>query len=305
MRISTIAYILKQGFKNIWRNLRFSLASVATMAACIFLFGLFLSIVMNFNYIVDSAEEGVAVLVYFEKGAKQEQIDQIGEEIKSRPEVSKVEYVSADDAWASFSKEYLGEDNEELADGFKEQQDNPLANSARYDVYLKDVESQKEFVDFAKSLDGVRRVDESKEAEYMLNNVNKLIGYVSIAIILILLAVAFFLISNTITMGISIRQEEIGIMKLIGATDFFVRVPFVIEGILLGVIGAAIPMGIIYVVYEKAVAYIISRFGVLGNLLQFLNVWDVFRYLLPIGIGLGVGIGFFGSMFSLRKHLRV
>lgn len=100
MRISTIAYILKQGFKNIWRNLRFSLASVATMAACIFLFGLFLSIVMNFNYIVDSAEEGVAVLVYFEKGAKQEQIDQIGEEIKSRPEVSKVEYVSADDAWA-------------------------------------------------------------------------------------------------------------------------------------------------------------------------------------------------------------
>ena len=165
MRISTIAYILKQGFKNIWRNLRFSLASVATMAACIFLFGLFLSIVMNFNYIVDSAEEGVAVLVYFEKGAKQEQIDQIGEEIKSRPEVSKVEYVSADDAWASFSKEYLGEDNEELADGFKEQQDNPLANSARYDVYLKDVESQKEFVDFAKSLDGVRRVDESKKPQ--------------------------------------------------------------------------------------------------------------------------------------------
>lgn len=180
-----------------------------------------------------------------------------------------------------------------------------MANSARYDVYLKDVESQKEFVDFAKSLDGVRRVDESKEAADMLTNVNKLIGYVSIAIILILLAVAFFLISNTITMGISIRQEEIGIMKLIGATDFFVRVPFVIEGILLGVIGAAIPMGIIYVVYEKAVAYIISRFGVLGNLLQFLNVWDVFRYLLPIGIGLGVGIGFFGSMFSLRKHLRV
>lgn len=90
-------------------------------------------------------------------------------------------------------------------------------------------------------------------------------------------------------------------MKLIGATDFFVRVPFVIEGILLGVIGAAIPMGIIYVVYEKAVAYIISRFGVLGNLLQFLNVWDVFRYLLPIGIGLGVGIGFFGSMVLFEK----
>ena len=288
MRISTIAYVLKQGFKNIWRNLRFSLASVATMSACIFLFGLFLSIVMNFNYIVDTAEEGVAVLVYFDKGAKQEQIDQIGEEIRNRPEVSEVEYISADEAWEDFSKVYLGEENEEMADGFKEQQDNPLANSARYDVYLTDVESQGDFVAFAESLDGVRKVDESKEAADMLTNINKLIGYVSIVIILILLAVAFFLISNTITMGISIRQEEIGIMKLIGATDFFVRVPFVIEGILLGTIGAAVPLGILYVVYEKAVAYIIGRFGVLGNLLQFLNVWDVFRYLLPIGIGLCV-----------------
>lgn len=264
-----------------------------------------MSIVMNFNYIVDTAEEGVAVLVYFDKGAKQEQIDQIGEEIRNRPEVSEVEYISADEAWEDFSKVYLGEENEEMADGFKEQQDNPLANSARYDVYLTDVESQGDFVAFAESLDGVRKVDESKEAADMLTNINKLIGYVSIVIILILLAVAFFLISNTITMGISIRQEEIGIMKLIGATDFFVRVPFVIEGILLGTIGAAVPLGILYVVYEKAVAYIIGRFGVLGNLLQFLNVWDVFRYLLPIGIGLGVGIGFLGSMFSLRKHLRV
>ena len=126
MRISTIAYVLKQGFKNIWRNLRFSLASVATMSACIFLFGLFLSIVMNFNYIVDTAEEGVAVLVYFDKGAKQEQIDQIGEEIRNRPEVSEVEYISADEAWEDFSKVYLGEENEEMADGFKEQQDNLL-----------------------------------------------------------------------------------------------------------------------------------------------------------------------------------
>ena len=81
MRISTIAYILKQGFKNIWNNLRFSLASIATMSACIFLFGLFLSLLMNFRYIVHSAEEGVAVIVYFENGTKQEQIDQIGSQI--------------------------------------------------------------------------------------------------------------------------------------------------------------------------------------------------------------------------------
>jgi len=303
MRISTIAYVLKQGFKNIWRNLRFSLASIATMSACIFLFGLFLAIIMNFRYIVDTAEEGVAVVVYFDKGIKQEEIDQIGADIEKQPEVAKVDYISADVAWDEFSKIYLGGD-EDMAEGFKDQ-DNPLANSARFDVYLKEVESQADLVEHIESLEGVREVKQSKEAADMLSTFNKLVGYVSLVIILILLAVAFFLINNTITMGISIRQEEIGIMKLIGATDFFVRSPFVIEGILLGAIGAALPLGALYIMYDKAIGYIVSKFSVLGNFLQFLDVWTVFQFLLPVGIGLGVGIGLFGSIFSIRKHLRV
>nr|WP_317361790.1 permease-like cell division protein FtsX [uncultured Blautia sp.] len=302
MRISTIAYILKQGFKNIWNNLRFSLASIATMSACIFLFGLFLSLLMNFRYIVHSAEEGVAVIVYFENGTKQEQIDQIGSQIKKRTEVLKMEYISADEAWEEYKGIYLEGEDEEIAEGFKE---NPLANSARYNVYLKNVEKQSDLVKFIEGLEGVRKVEQSKQAADTLSSVNKLIAYVSVIIILILLAVAFFLISNTITMGISIRQEEIGIMKLIGATDFFVRSPFVIEGILLGAIGAALPLGALYIMYDKAIGYIVSKFSVLGNFLQFLDVWTVFQFLLPVGIGLGVGIGLFGSIFSIRKHLRV
>ena len=302
MRISTIAYILKQGFKNIWNNLRFSLASIATMSACIFLFGLFLSLLMNFRYIVHSAEEGVAVIVYFENGTKQEQIDQIGSQIEKRTEVSSMEYISADEAWEEYKDIYLEGEDEEIAEGFKE---NPLANSARYNVYLKNVEKQSELVEFIEGLEGVRKVEQSKQAADTLSSFNKLIAYVSVIIILILLAVAFFLISNTITMGISIRQEEIGIMKLIGATDFFVRSPFVIEGILLGAIGAALPLGALYIMYDKAIGYIVSKFSVLGNFLQFLDVWTVFQFLLPVGIGLGVGIGLFGSIFSIRKHLRV
>lgn len=302
MRISTIAYILKQGFKNIWNNLRFSLASIATMSACIFLFGLFLSLLMNFRYIVHSAEEGVAVIVYFENGTKQEQIDQIGSQIEKCTEVSNMEYISADEAWEEYKDIYLEGEDEEIAEGFKE---NPLANSARYNVYLKNVEEQSDLVEFIEGLDGVRKVEQSKQAADTLSSFNKLIAYVSVIIILILLAVAFFLISNTITMGISIRQEEIGIMKLIGATDFFVRSPFVIEGILLGAIGAALPLGALYIMYDKAIGYIVSKFSVLGNFLQFLDVWTVFQFLLPVGIGLGVGIGLFGSIFSIRKHLRV
>ena len=148
-------------------------------------------------------------------------------------------------------------------------------------------------------MDGVRQVSQSQSAAKTLSTFNKLIGYVSLAIIFILLAVAFFLISNTITMGISVRQEEIGIMKLIGATDFFVRVPFVIEGIILGIIGAVIPMAVLYGLYNQVINYVMTKF------LQFLDVWHVFRILLPVGLGLGIGIGFFGSILSVRKHLRV
>ena len=303
MRISTLAYIFKQGFKNIWRNLRFSLASISTMAACIFLFGLFLALVMNFNFIVHSAEEGIAVLVYFDEGITQDQIDQIGREIDKRPEVADMDYISADEAWAEYSKVYLGEDNDELAQGFM--QDNPLANSSRFDVYLDNVEGQEDLVNFIQGLDGVRRVEQSEAAADVLSTFNRLIGYVSAAIVLVLLAVAFFLIRNTITMGISVRQEEIGIMKLIGATDFFVRAPFVIEGILLGAIGAVIPMGILYFLYDRIITYVVERFQNLGNFLQFLDVGEVFQYLVPVGLLLGIGIGFIVSVLSVCKHLRV
>ena len=303
MRISTIAYIFKQGFKNIWRNIRFSLASIATMAACIFLFGLFLALVMNFRYMVHSAEEGVAVVVYFDEGAKQEQIDDIGAKIRKMTEVDHADYISADQAWEEFRDDYLGGD-ENLAEGFRDQ-DNPLANSASYQVYLKNVEDQDKVVAEIEKMDGVRDVSQSQSAPKTLSTFNKLIGYVSLAIVFILLAVAFFLISNTITMGISVRQEEIGIMKLIGATDFFVRAPFVIEGIILGTIGAAIPLGVLYGLYNQVIKYVMTKFHLLTGFLQFLDAWHVFRILIPVGVGLGIGIGFIGSMISVRKHLRV
>ena len=303
MRISTIAYILKQGVKNIWRNLRFSLASIATMSACIFLFGLFLALVMNFRYIVHTAEEGVAVVVYFDEGTKQEQIDDIGQKIKAREEVADVKYISADQAWEEFRDDYLGGD-EALAEGFRNQ-DNPLANSANYQVYLKNVEEQSQLVEYIESLDGVRSVSQSQSAEKTLSTFNKLIGYVSLAIVFILLAVAFFLISNTITMGISVRQEEIGIMKLIGATNFFVRAPFVIEGILIGLVGAGLPLGLVYVCYNQLIKYIQDRFHVFTAMGSFLTVQTIFHILLPVGLGLGVGIGLLGSAVAIRKHLRV
>ena len=317
MRISTFGYVGKQGVKNIWRNKMFSLASIATMSACIFLFGLFFSILVNFQYIIKSAEEGVAITVFFNDDATEEQKKEIGEQLESRDDVSEVKYVSADDAWAEFQKEYFG-DNPELAEGFKD--DNPLAGSDNYEVYMKTVKgdnkdliakskslsaTQQDLVKFAQSLDGVRQVNKSDVVANTLSSVNMLVAYVSIAIIAILLGVSIFLISNTVTTGITVRKEEIAIMKYIGAKDFVVRSPFVIEGLIIGLFGAAIPIALLYFLYDKAVVYIMEKFSILKNIITFLPVGNVYIYLLPIGLVMGIGIGFLGSYFTVRKHLRV
>lgn len=295
----------------------FSLAAVATMSACIFLFGLFFSILLNFQYIIKSAEEGVAITVFFEEDATQSQIEEIGEKLESREDVSEVNYVSADEAWEKFQKEYF-KDNPELAEGFKN--DNPLAGSDNYEVYMKVVEddgasvisqgrslskTQQDLVKFARGLDGVKKVNKSDVVANTLSSVNVLVGYVSIAIIAILFGVSIFLISNTVSMGITVRKEEIAIMKYIGAKDFVVRSPFVIEGLIMGIVGAVIPLILLYVLYGKAVEYILERFSILTNIIDFLPVMSVYRYLLPIGLLMGVGIGFVGSFFTVRKHLKV
>ena len=298
MRISTFFYTIKQGFINIFRNKWFSLASIATISACLFLFGLFYSILMNVQNIVKTAQEGVSVTVFFDEGISDDRIQQIGDEIQKRPEVSKINFISADEAWDSFKEEYLGE----YADGFTE---NPLENSASYEIYLNDVSMQPALVSFLEGLDGIREVNRSEITAASLTGINALIAYASIGIIAILFAVSIFLISNTVTIGISVRKEEISIMKYIGATDFFVRSPFVIEGMLIGAIGALIPMGIIYCVYNEVIGYIIGKFSNLSKLLAFLPVNEIFAKLLPGSLIMGIGIGFLGSIITVRKHLRV
>ena len=302
MRIGTFFYTIKQGLVNIWKNKMFSLASIATMTACIFLFGIFYMIVTNFQSMVRDAEAGVAVTVLFDAGISEQRIEEIGELIHGRVEVSRYDYISADEAWESFKDIYF-EGKEAVAASFAG--DNPLANSASYAIYMNDISMQPTLVTYLKSIDGVREVKQSEIVANTLTDFNSLIGYISAGIILILLGVAIFLISNTITVGISVRREEIGIMKLIGATDYFVRAPFVVEGIVIGLIGAAIPLGILYSLYGRIVEYIEERFNFIGSMLNFMSVDEIFHTLMPVALILGVGIGFLGSKITIRKHLKV
>ena len=311
MKISTLFYTIKQGFANIFRNKWYSLASIATISACLFLFGLFYSIVANFQNILKTAEEGVSVTVFFHSEMdnceshtegqipSEQRIEEIGQEIAKRAEVSEVQFQSADEAWATFGPDYFGED---YADGFPE---NPLAGEDTYEIFLSDVSMQDALVTWLQSIPEVRKVNYSEMTANTLSGLNLLIAYVSMGIIVILLAVSIFLISNTVAIGISVRAEEINIMKYIGATDFFVRAPFVLEGMLIGLIGAAVPLGLIYSLYNYALNYVVNRFMVLSGFLNFLSVEEIFHFLTPISLGVGVGIGFLGSISTVRKHLHV
>ena len=311
MKISTLFYTIKQGFANIFRNKWYSLASVATISACLFLFGLFYSIVANFQNILKTAEEGVSVTVFFHSEMdnceshtegqipSEQRLEEIGQEIARRAEVSEVQFQSADEAWATFGPDYFGED---YAEGFPE---NPLAGEDTYEIFLSDVSMQDALVTWLQSIPEVRKVNYSEMTANTLSGLNLLIAYVSMGIIVILLAVSIFLISNTVAIGISVRSEEINIMKYIGATDFFVRAPFVLEGMLIGLIGAAVPLGLIYSLYNYALNYVVNRFMVLSGFLNFLSVDEVFHFLTPVSLGVGVGIGFLGSISTVRKHLHV
>ena len=272
------------------------------MAACIFLLGVFYSLGVNFQAMVKTAEKGVTVTVFFDEGIDQAKIDEIGKQISSRGEVENYEYISPEKAWETFKTSYF-EGDENIAASFNG--DNPLINSANYKVTLADVAKQASFVDFAKNIDGVREVKQSEIAAGVLTDFNRLLTVVSVAIVLILVLVAIFLINNTVTVGISVRREEIAIMKLIGAKDSFVRAPFIVEGIVIGLVGAAIPLILLFFMYQSIMSYVAKEFNLLSSMLTFIPLSEIFSVLIPVSLLMGVGIGYLGSRFTLKRHLKV
>lgn len=302
MKISTIFYSLKQGFINLKRNKLFTLASIGTIAACVFLIGLFYAVLVNLQHIVTNAEKNVSIAVFFNEDATDEQIQAIGDAIKKRAEFGTIRYISPEEAWESYKEEYFA-DEPGLAEGFKD--DNPLANSDSYRVTLNDLSMQDTFVSFVQNLEGVRKVNYSSSTADTLNEFGRMIGFISMALIIILLAVGIFLISNTIMIGITVRKEEIGIMKLMGARDLFIRAPFMVEGVLIGLIGAAIPVMILYLIYREVIVFILEQFNSIESVVTLLSTSEVFAVLTPVAFLIGGGIGVVGSMITMRKHLRV
>lgn len=302
MGLSRFAYCLREGMRNICRNIWFSLASTAIISACIFLFCMFFALVANVQYMVKNAETTVGITVFFEEKMEEAEILSLGDEIGARSEVKETKYISAEEAWETFQKEYF-KGVEELADGFAD--DNPLAGSASYEIYLNDIADQEKMVAYLNTIPGVRKINYSNDTASGLSTFNKMLGLISGAIIVILLAVAVFLISNTISTAAAFRKDENKIMRLIGATNFMIRAPFVVEGIIIGFAGAAIPLISVYFLYRSAVEYMIERFHIISNIIEFIPIDIIFPYMIAVAVLLGVGIGFIGSFFTIRKHLKV
>lgn len=300
--ISVFLYSLKQGWKSLMKNRMFTLASIGTVAACLFLFGLFYFAISNFRHIITVAERSVGVSVFFEEEITKEGIDAIGEAIQSREEVDHIVFVSAEEAWEKFKKENF-KDSPELVESFGEE--NPLKDSASFEVYLKKIEEQDTLVEYLKTVSGVRDVKRSTEVAGGLSRVSSLVGIVSFILILVLLLVSVFLIHSTIATGIAVRKPEIAIMRLMGASDYFIWAPFIVEGITIGIIGSAIPLVILVISYGSIITYVTNQFNIFTNSLSFLTTGEVFGVLVPVSLLVGVGIGFLGSFITVRRNLNV
>ena len=171
--------------------------------------------------------------------------------------------------------------------------------------YFNEIEDQSTIADRLSSLTGVRKVNQSEVTANALSDVGKIVGIISLVIGVVLFLVSVFLISNTITTGITMRSEEIKIMKYVGATDFFVKSPFVFEGVIIGLIGAIIPLIILFFVYRSALTYIMSQFNTITDAFSLMPASQIFALLIPVALVLGAGIGIIGSSIATNKYIKV
>ena len=307
--MSTFFYWIRQGFANLFKNILFSMASVITIGACIFLFCLFTCLTVNVQHIAKEAETTIGITVFFQDDATAADKEAFRREIEEHGGVRDIVYKSAEEAWETFQADYFGENAEELAEAFAD--DNPLAKSDSYEIFLENIEDQEKEVEYIRSFPAVREVNYANTLVAALKGLNRVISVISGAIILVLFAISIFLISNTISNAAHFRRRENEIMKLIGATNSMIRAPFVVEGVLIGLFGALIPLVLIYFIYAKAEGYVAERIHAAGSLsalrgiVQLLPFGEIYPRLMLSGLVLGVGMGFVVSFMTIRKHLKV
>ncbi|ABW19794.1 permease-like cell division protein FtsX [Alkaliphilus oremlandii] len=298
MKARTTKYIFKQGFTGLWRNRGMTVASISSVAASLMILGLVITLVLNITNAASLAQmQFDEIQIYLQDDLSVEEIEGIGKEIEQIQGISYVTYETKERALEKM-KEKWGEQGYLL----ETLEENPLPNS--YIIQVENLESADSVVSALKSLQGIDEIKYYKELVDQLLNVAKFIRTVGLVIISILVLVAIFIISNTIKLALNARRQEIEIMKDVGATNWFIRWPFLLEGMLLGLIGAALSIGIVYFGYQYAFNLITSKFYVVfGSYMISVNTM-LNKIIWMFGI-LGTGVGALGSIISLRRYLKV
>lgn len=298
-KISNFFYLIGEGIKGMVKNRVYTLASIATIMATLTLLGTFYILTRNLNAVLSEAQTAVGLTVFFDEGTGETRIKEIESEVRMRVEVSEVRYISPEEAWEKYKEESLSPELQEVFGS-----DNPLKDSASLEIRLSDVTMQDILVRYLRDIDGVRKVNYSKSMAEAVVGIQEIVRWVSMGLIIMLAAVAVFLIRTTVTNGINVRREEISIMSIIGATDFFMEFPFVVEGILIGTIGSILPIALIEVLYERICHILINEFGSIFGGIKLLPVNVVVHDFAPIAFAFGIGIGLISSWVTAAKHVR-
>ena len=305
MKIRSIRVCLKQGMQGIWRNRLMVLASVCTVSACLFILGIVYCLVANVRQFADDLDDSLGIIAFLSQNVSEESVPALVQQIEGMDGVKEVKYVSAQEAWENFKssmgfEEQLGEDTISRLD-----RDNPLNNSASLQIYLYEAADQNNFVAQLQTMPQIRRIRYAAETAEILSNLSSMITWGGLALILLLIFIAVLLISNTIKLSVFVRRTEIGIMKYIGAKDSFVKIPFIVEGMIIGVLGAVLPAALIYFSYGYMIQIVMQQFNTFTQLINFISVNTVILQLIPIFFAVGIVVGVVGSMLSLRKYLKV
>ena len=281
------------------------LASVCTVSACLFILGIVYCLVANVQQFTEDLDDSLGIIAFLSENVKEESVPELVAQISAIEGVKEVTYVSADEAWESFKEsmgfsDQLGEDTIAKLD-----RDNPLSNSASLEIYLYEAADQDNFVAQLQTMPQIRSIRYAAEAADVLANLSSMITWGGMALILLLVFIAVLLISNTIKLSVFVRRTEIGIMKYIGAKDSFVKIPFIVEGMIIGVLGAILPAVLIYFSYGSIVDFVVQQFNTFTQLIHFIGANTILLQLIPIFLAVGIVVGVVGSTLSLRKYLKV
>ena len=299
MKYNIFGYLIGEGFSNVFKNKKSTGASLMIMCATMIIFGIFLILGENINHFVAEVESVQGVQVFINNDATQEQIDEIGDKIRQIDGVSTVEYVSKDDALQQM-KDRFG-DKQDLLEGYEENNIFP----ASYVVTLTDLTKSQEVQDQILTFDNIKKITSKDETVTTLINLANGIKIVTGVILVLLVIISIFIIANTIKLTVHARRKEISIMKYVGATNGFIRWPFIVEGMIIGVFASVISIAIVGFAYNIIAQKLISSEFMQVINMSLVTFGDMFNSIIFVYMLLGIGIGALGSVISMRKYLKV